>query len=488
MREYPEVNNLKNTFCAHPLMAVKLMKPFLFVLILPVIKGLIQYVLYRRISGILTLEAAAFALIVVLSLLECYFFTVSVENDIITVKKGLLMRSVSVIKLSRLSSLTTTRNPADLIFKTVTCFINTEAGQKDKPDFECKLRISDAARLLHGVYGDKGRTAITFSPLKISAMAAATSSAFTGLIIGVPIINSIGKLLGIALSEMLLAEINTVSEELKTYFPPIVNALTLIFLISYGFSFAVTFFKYLRFRLYAGRERIEVRSGVFVLRRAVFKKSSVNDVCIEQSPLMRLFKLYSMRAAVAGYGNSKGEKAVIVPCGGKNEIDRHLALYFPRFSDKSRAFVRAAQTRRMLNRFLWLPRLYGLITVGISVAAAYLFSYFDRLVLFVCSILLLFILYYADLSRYNFKHGKILFGDRIYAQGSVGMTRRQFYCEKEKIGVIRLIRTPADRKHDTCKIDLITRSESADRIRVRNIDYRTAKQKIEKCFGIARIK
>lgn len=479
---------MKNTFRAHPLMAVKLIKPFWFVLVLPVVKGALQYILYRRISGVLALEIVAFAAVLSIALLQCYCYTVTVEEDKMTVNKGFLMRSSSVIRLSKLSSVTTTRNPADLLFKTVTCCINTEAGRRSKADFECKLSLSDAARLLHSLYGEQQRTAITFSPFKISAMAATTSSAFTGIIIGVPLINGAGKLLGVALSEMLLERINNLSAGIRNYFPPAVNAISLVFLISYGFAFFVSFFKYLRFRLYTGEGRIEVRSGVFVLHRVDFNKSSVNNVCIEQSLLMRLFGLYSMRATVAGYGNSKGERAVLVPCGGKRDIKRHLSLYFPRFSACDGAYLYTAQTRRSLNRFLWLPRLYALLTVGATAAGMIFFSYFDRFILFAGLVLLAVIACYADLCRYNFKRGRILFGECVFAEGSVGFTRRRLYCEREKIGVIKISCTPADRKHGTCKLDLIIRSESADKIRVRNLDLRAVKEKTSECFGIDGIK
>lgn len=47
---------MKKEFRAHPLMLVSLIKPFLFVLVLPVLKGVIQYIIKRRVTGVLTLE------------------------------------------------------------------------------------------------------------------------------------------------------------------------------------------------------------------------------------------------------------------------------------------------------------------------------------------------------------------------------------------------------------------------------------------------
>ncbi len=474
---------MKRTFRAHPLMMARFIRPFLFVLVLPLVKGAIQYLMYREISGVLALEAVTFAIICAISLIKCMFFTVTVDGEHLTVRNGVLFRTVSVISFSSLASVRATRNIVDFVFGTVTCHINTEAGKRGKIDYSCKLLRRDAMALFGGVYGDSGRVAITFSPIKISAMAATTSSAVTGLIIAVPVINNIGKLLGVALSDMLFAEINHASRGINTYFPPVVNTITIIFIIAYGFSFAVSFFKYLRFRLYVSQNRIEVRSGVFVTRRTIFKKSALNDICVEQAPLMRLFGLYSMRASVAGYGNAKGEKATLVPCGRRGELNRHLSGYFPRFAGQ-KPNIRAAQIWRERRRALWLPTILGFTIAAITASVMIIFPYFDRLTLFVGLVLGGIVAYYADLCRFGHRNSRASMGETIYAASYRGVVWRELYCEKDKIGVIKLIKTPADRRYATCKLELTVRSESADRLKVRNLLQKEALGEIKKCFNI----
>ena len=53
----------KMTFKAHPVMILRLMKPYLFILILPLIRALIQYITKGEINGLLALEITAFCLI-----------------------------------------------------------------------------------------------------------------------------------------------------------------------------------------------------------------------------------------------------------------------------------------------------------------------------------------------------------------------------------------------------------------------------------------
>ena len=82
-----------------------------------------------------------------------------------------------------------------------------------------------------------------FSLYKLAFLAATTSSAFTGILISVPVINKLGKLLGIALNQVLFNRINEASGKMNKYFPPIVNMVTLVLLFGYIVSFVYSFLK-----------------------------------------------------------------------------------------------------------------------------------------------------------------------------------------------------------------------------------------------------
>ena len=54
--------------------------------------------------------------------------------------------------------------------------------------------------------------------------------------------------------------------------------------------------------------------------------------------------------------------------------------------------------------------------------------------------------------------------------GSTGFTIRELYCDKNKIGIIKLYQTPADRRRKTCKLKFMVRSETANWVKVKNLD------------------
>ncbi len=469
---------MKKEFRAHPLMIIGLIKPFLFVLIFPVIKGVVQYFAKGEVTGVLTLELIAFAAITALAALRCVSFRLICSKSTVTVKMGIILRSESVISISKLSSVQTEQNPIDAVFRAVTYRINTEAGPKGSADFEFKLSLKDSKEVSRRLFGEKNPTAVKFSVFKVAVMAAVT-----GMIIGVPIINKAGKLLGLALDKMLFDEINNVSGQVKTYFPPIVNTITLIFLLAYAVSFFYSLFKYINFKLFLEEDNLEVRSGFFIRSRTSFKKKSVRDVIIDQTPLMRLFKRYAMKVSVGGYGNSKSERAVIVPSGRRGEIKRQFSLYFP-FLAPDGKLLHAKRDNRTKRRFLFFPTVYFIATVVLSAVLSLILRSFSRLILFLTVVACCMIMYYAYLCIFEFRFGKLKMGKNVFAQTVKGFNTCELYCPRENVGQIKLIRNIPDIPRKTCKVVVTVCSESADSIKVRHLDYEEVKKSIAECYGV----
>lgn len=474
---------IKTVFKAHPIMAVRLIKPYLFVLILPLVRAVIQYFISGEVNGLLALELITLAFIILLAVLGWRSISITVRERYITVKKGFLIKSCAVIELSRISCISLKQNIFDLIFKSVSCQINTEAGTPQKSDFDIKLSKADAKRLYSMVYGEEDMKTIRFSPLRIALLAATVSSAATGIIIGVPVINRASDLLGLAISDMLLDEINNVSSKFNSIFPPIVNTITVILLISYGISFAVCFIKHLNFKLKSGSNSIQIQSGLIAKRKTVFKKSKVNNICFEQTLLMRIIKKHSMRVSVGGYGDRKSEKAIIVPVARYNELKEQLKIHFPFFKSQGKS-VAPTKNKFNLNRFLYIPALLALLTIGVGLSLIIIFPFFDRLVLFLTVIVLCIDLYYGSICYYGYKYGQVKIGEYILASGSTGLTVRELYCDKNKIGVIKIIQTPADRRFKTCKVKFVVRSELADSVRVKNLNTNLVIEQINKEFNL----
>lgn len=474
---------IRTEFKAHPIMIFCLMRPYLFILILPLIRALIQYITKGEINGLLALEIVAFCFVFAAAILRWSSIRIAVNNRYVTVKKGFIIKSCAVIEISRISSVALKQNILDYIFRSVDCAVNTEAGTPKKSDFSLKMNINDAKLLFKLIYGEEDRQTIKFSTYQIALLAATTSSAATGIIFGVPIIKRVSDLLGVAISDVLLSEINNVSSRFNKIFPPVVNSVTIILLIAYGISFIISFVKNVNFKLKSGKSSVEVQSGMIVRKQITFKKSKINNICFEQTPLMRLIKKYSMRVSIGGYGEGKGDTAVLVPVVTHKELKEQFAVHFPSFKVEKEC-IRPAHTRLNFNRFIYIPALIALLFLGICAALMIIFPHFDRLILFLTVIALCIDVYYVSVCYHDYKHGGLGISDSVLVVGSSGFAVRELYCEKNRIGVIKFLQTPADRRFNTYKIKLTVRSENADSVRVRNLDATTAKKMITQQFNL----
>ena len=475
---------MKKEYRAHPIMMLSLIRPFLFILIFPFIKAVLQYFIDKEITDVLGLELIIFIILTVIAFLRYRAYRIYIDNETVTVKLGFIFKKSAEIKLSKLSSVRATQNPFDFLCRAVTLSINTEAGSVNRSDFKFKMWLRDCKEITSRLYEGEAISKVRFSALRVAILSATTSSAFSGIIIGIPIINRAGKLLGIGLSEMLLDELNNVSARIETYFPPVVNTMTLILLLCYAVSFAYSFFKYINFKLLLNDDKLEVRTGFFTRIRTAFKKSSVNNVMIVQTPLMMLLKRYTMKVSVGGFSESKSESQVVVPAGTYKEIKGDFAEYFP-FLLPEGVSLRAKRSLLSKGRFLFWPAIYSIFVLAASIISCLLFTDFTRFIFFIAVVLLCLVFYYAYISLFEYKYGKIKFGKSVMAKSTKGFRTCRLYCPKEKIGEIKITRFFTDFYYGTCRVRITVCSEGADTIRVRHLNYYEVMREIYKNFEIA---
>ena len=473
---------MKKVFKAHPLMIMRTVRPFLLIWILPFVKATLQYYIKGKITDIIGIEPIIFGIVTVVAILRWLSVKIICGDGYVRVRIGFLFKTKAKIDVKNLSSVQIVQNPFDLLLRSVTVNINTEAGVRNRPDFKLKLWKKDAKAFAKSLYKGPTTGKIKFSPLRMAVMAAATSSAFSGMVIVVPVINRAGKLLGIGI-ENLINELETASSKIQTYFPPVVNTITLIFLLCFAVSFIYSFVRYLNFKLYLGDNRIEVHSGLIVRTKTAFKKSSVNNVMIIQTPLMFLIRRFALKVSVGGFGETGRESQIIVPAGKYKDIKNDFSEYFPFLVPDTKPLT-ARRNLLQRSRFVFWPMLYFIFLVPTSITLAVLFTDLGRFILFVTGICALVIFYYAYLGEFEYKYGKIQFGKNISARSTKGAKTCRLYCPMEKVGQIKLTRYIPDLYYHTCRVTLTVCSEHADSIRVRHLDRKETIKNIEECFNI----
>lgn len=472
---------MNKEYKAHPLMLFFYLKPLLFLLILPISRKITEYFTGGSPKRGFRLEILILAATLLLSTAKYSSFRLVLNRDYITVKSGAIFKNRSKIPISSLSSLQTEQTVIDALFGAVTCKINTEAGVRGKADFRFKLSIASSRELTSLLFGGCKSSVKRFSPLKSAVMAAVTSSAVTGAVVGVPILNRAGKLLSVAISEMLSERINNLSNSPNAFAPPVVKTLSLIFLAFYGFSFFYLFFRYVNFRLILRGDEIAVCSGFFVRKKCYFKKEAVTAVKIEQAPLMRLFRRYSVGADVGGFGEARTKNRIILPAGKTKELKSVLKTCFP-FAVRRSKSIRVKRGSLSRNRFLFLPGVYLLCTVLVSAISARKFKDFSHFIFFSCLTALFMIFCYSFLCLYEYRHSAVCFGKVLHARSIKGFRAFALFIPQESLGEIKITRFGMDFPLKTCRVRITVCSEQAASIRIKHLDYEAVTAQIYKDF------
>ncbi len=473
--------SINKSYIAHPIMAVYYLKPFLFVLLIPLLNALVDAIFKQQVSGILLNEIILTVIISVYSVIKWKRFRITLTDSSIRIRSGLFIYRTIEIPKEKISSIQTLRHITDRVFGSVTLRINTESGRKGKADFEIKLSRSDAESIGAELFLSESVHTIKFSAIRVALMAAAASSAFTGLIFIVPIIKQTGNLLGTAIEEVVLARINEVSAAVSKIIPPVINTVTIIFLLLYSIAFLISFFKYVNFKVRLLDGIIEVTSGLITRFTIAFKTEAVNSSIIEQTPLMRFLGRYIVKVSIGGYGDNRGYKAVVIPSAKKEEVKQLFSRFFPNVQ-KETALVKPHKRTR--HRFYLIPTIFLLVSLIIYFVIKALFPVFSEALNFAMLVLLAIFIYYYNLAEYNYKNSAISVSNILYAKYTRWSSTREMFCEAHRVGVIHITKWPADSRYKTCNIRLTERSESAESITVKHIPYSNIKTQLSSFYGI----
>lgn len=458
---------MKNEFRAHPLMVLSELTPFLFFLIIPLTRAGLQYIISGSIKDIIGTESIVLIFIAVITVLRCLRFKVLFDGEFIVINKGCFIRSSAKINKNHISSIEEKQNLFDVCFSAVTFCVNTEAGRRKKSDFKFKLRKADSKRLSSLLYGNGCLSVQSFSPIKTALWAISASSVLSGFIIGIPVVNNIGRLLDFTFTEV-LKKFSLNDYYRGELFSSTINVLTLIFLVAYSFSFVYRFIKYVKFRLYTCENSLEVHSGFFVKRKTRILKSAINSVALEQSLIMLLLKRFCIKINVAGLDVGKGSSELVALSANNQEVEKEYAKHLPILKQKGK---KLSVRKDMKKRFLFLPTVLIIVLPILFCVIGLVATDFSALLLFCFFITMYFVFKYAFFGLYECNNAYILYGKsfRVKSTRCFGAVCLSF--GRSSVSKIVVRRFFTDKKYGTCRVIFTIASQKAEKIRVRHLEY-----------------
>ncbi len=473
---------MKKEFYAHPLMVLTFFKRYLFILLLPLFNMLLNFLRDRKITGSLLAETVIFCVCLGISVARYRNLKIKICDSGIEIWRGVLFKKRRLINFSAVSSLTLRQN---LLEKPLNCAVvsfSTEGCFRFEKEEELRIKYSDAETIKGMVFGSENCPAVKFSVGRLAVSALLTSSAVAGILAGIPFVNNLGKIFGMALSEALFDEINTVSSRFNTYFPPIFNTFIIVLLLGLAYSFACAFLRVLNFRLFVGKKLIEVHSGFFTRRKTVFNKENIRCVSVERRIPLYPLKRYIVKATIGGYGQKRGPHPSIVPALRRGELKELKKLHIPDFVTDG-TVIRPAKNRKTFWRFLRPPILVALEFLTAVFITILMFPQIEY-ILMIASVPVLPVILYIILYFYlNYRREQMSIGKNMYIKSATLTSVRQMYFSSDNIASVKIIRGYFARRKGFCTVKTTLFAGNYLKSRVWHLDYKQTTEKFAELFA-----
>ena len=470
------------TLRAHPLMIVRYLWRYLFVLLIPVVRGLLNYGRSGTLSHLVAGEAALGAVIVAVAVLKWSRCRVIIARDRLTVRTGLFLSRTAVVPLGHIASALFEYNPVLALFGAVAVRIDTEAGGRKNADFALILTRRAARTLRRAVSPDAPAT-LTYRcrTLRLVLLAAANSSAAAGLLIAAPVINKAGQLLGENLSDRLMGTITYAAMLTERLIPPAATVLALVMVAGFVVSFLLTLFQCAPFRLRRRGGRLDITHGLVTHRHTCFSMDAVNAVVIQQSFLMRLARHCTVNVSVAGYGKQKGESAALLPAADAAQADTLTRRILP---GCERLNLTLRPPKRAFQRVLFVPVVaLAAIPMG-TLILCLLFPVVSSMLAFLAMVAQVVVAYFLSVRIRCYRRGGVGFWGGVQAYASKWLRLIELRAAPGRTGVIRIMRNPFDKLVHLCSVRVTLRAEGALSLTVLNLDDAEVLKEIERVYGV----
>lgn len=464
----------------HPLMIFKFTKRYIYILLLPVIRSLLNYGTIGVLSRLVIMECVMAFLILVVSVLRWLFFTVSFREDCVIVDSGIIIRRNAVMPVEKISVSYTERNLFLAMFGAVSARIDTDSGFKKKADFEIYFSKKNAA-LYESVIQPEKRGAVCYRSRFAMAviMALANASALTGLIVLAPAVKRSGELLGNSIDNRLRDTLTFANALLGKIVPPAATVIAVIFVAGFGVSFLLTLFRYMPFKLFDSGEKITVEHGLMAHHRTVISRNAINAVIINIPPVMRAMRFCWVGVSAAGYGKKRGESEVVLPAVNLRQAnDFQLGVFDISTEDK----YDLTCPKRTMKRTLFMPSLLLAVSIITELTLALMFEMFSGMIVLIMTFIQFIILYLISVRVDYQKRGGVSIYDGVTMRSYKRLTIKKMRVKKDKTCMITLSQGPFERRYDVVRLAVTVRAEKPLTMKATNLDKAQTEKLIDRYF------
>lgn len=485
-------------FRPHPLYILSNLWRYLFILLLPLVRGL-YYVVINSFSLTGGFQLAVNisnwlqgAWVDVLSLLAFLSlgvllwatFVVELTADGLLVRRGVFRREVSFLPSSQYYCVSLVAPLRLRVFGAQYLRVDTAGGNLTQADLLVMLRRRDCEQIIRMLQTPSTVTAPghtrVYSPKNryVFVLAMITSNSFAGMVLISTLITQMGSILGEQFSEMIYGTFENVARTLAFGVPPAAFALACVLLFGYLCAFAVSLLRHANFHVRRRKNLLEVRAGLLTKRSYRIAADKIGYLDIRRSLLTCLLGVYSIFLSTVGYGKFRDDVSALIPCVRKKQLERSLRLLLPEY----RISPRKASPHRLRSavRYIWRAAALLVLVLLLRGILSLLFPGWVELiqwVSFMASVPLIWLLIVKVIDLFT---AGLSYEDGCYTlRYSKGFSLHAVVIRRGRIAKVRIGQSIFQKRTGRCDLYLYSYSEGRQRHHLRDLK----REEVEELFS-----
>lgn len=450
-----------------PLTVISYLYPYLGVLIIPALRGVFVKSATPPAVRLVIGFSAAVVFAAVLATIKYRTCRIVISGGTLIYSRGLFYRVSSVIPVEKIALVMAVNDPFCTLFHTVRLKIYTEAKGRKGADMTVLVSRKNARRVMSIFDISKARLQYKPGFLQVIINAAATSSAWGGLVIAAPIIRHTGNILGRAVDRLIIDKVSEASRYLPDLIPQVAGAVSLFLVLLYAVAFLAVLVFDSGFRVYENEGICLVRAGVMPRRAAIFRLDDITAVVNKQNLFMHLLGRISVNLSIGGMGKNKGESAVILPAVTKREANTVLSELMPRYSAKRLAVK--AEKSTVASAFL-PPVVIFAVILPVRMFTEAIFPKFSSVTEFLALTAVWADALYLYCRTVRHSRGGFTLDDGLYCVGGALFGFESITASAKDIEQIVITRYFANLNTKLCRVTFKIRNKNRDSVGVFALD------------------
>ena len=401
-------------------------------------------------------------------------FVVELTADGLLVRRGVFRREVSFLPSSQYYCVSLVAPLRLRVFGAQYLRVDTAGGNLTQADLLVMLRRRDCEQIIRMLQTPSTVTAPghtrVYSPKNryVFVLAMITSNSFAGMVLISTLITQMGSILGEQFSEMIYGTFENVARTLAFGVPPAAFALACVLLFGYLCAFAVSLLRHANFHVRRRKNLLEVRAGLLTKRSYRIAADKIGYLDIRRSLLTCLLGVYSIFLSTVGYGKFRDDVSALIPCVRKKQLERSLRLLLPEYRISQRKV--APHRLRSAVRYIWRAAALLVLVLLLRGILSLLFPGWVELiqwVSFMASVPLIWLLIVKVIDLFT---AGLSYEDGCYTlRYSKGFSLHAVVIRRGRIAKVRIGQSIFQKRTGRCDLYLYSYSEGRQRHHLRDL-------------------